>query len=217
MATLNPKKKGNRLSRLFSTRDVKNLNVRTEERRAVSHNPQTLPDRTANTTAPNAPWIPPQQHARAASAQIPRHKLLSPLAPPAEVHRRPLGSESSTSLRASSATSSPVGSRPPTGYSSQPASPYRTLPPHHTLPVPGQSPGGLSPTGDSPTDSPTSKGKRKSWLPGGGARLTKPGKDIPQEKPPAWVVGLEATKPAYDLAPLLNAQQVCANQDLKFT
>lgn len=184
------------------------LQKKKDERRAVSHNPQaTLPDRTV--PPPNAPWLPPQQqHARSSSAQISKNSLLHPLSPPAEIHRRPVGgSESSQSLRVSSATTSPVTSRPNTGYSSQPSSPYRNNAASHSsnaLNVPGASPGGLSP-GASPEQK--NANKRRSWFGGGGAKLSKPGKGVQEEKPEAWIVGMEG-KPAYDLNPLLNAQQV---------
>lgn len=211
MATLH-KKKGNRLSRFFSVSDFSRSDskrlAKVDERRAVSHNPQaTLPDRTV--PPPNAPWLPPQQqHTRSSSAQISKNSLLHPLSPPAEIHRRPVGgSESSQSLRVSSATTSPVTSRPNTGYSSQPSSPYRNNAASHSsnaLNVPGASPGGLSP-GASPEQK--NANKRRSWFGGGGAKLSKPGKGVQEEKPEAWIVGMEG-RPAYDLNPLLNAQQV---------
>ena len=215
MATLQ-KRKGNRLSRFFSLSESSLPSNNTDNklhkqnpervtaddannRRAVSHNPQTLPDRTAPSTASqNAPWIPPpQQHARSSSAQIAKNGLLTPLAPPAEIHRRAVGGGTP-----SSATTSPVGSRPNSGYSSQPSSPYRNqLAPQTSLSVPG---GGLSPAA-SPEKA---VNKRKSWFGGGGQKLSKPGKgDVKEEKPAAWIVGFEG-KPAYDTAPLLSAQQV---------
>jgi hypothetical protein len=43
---------------------------------------------------------------------------------------------------------------------------------------------------------------------GGEKKLTKSGKEAKEEKPAAWVVGIEGQKPAYDLRPLLNAHQV---------
>ncbi|KIW04773.1 uncharacterized protein PV09_03963 [Verruconis gallopava] len=184
------------------------LQKKKEERRAVSHNPQTLPERPV--TPNHTLWTPPQQqqHGRSSSVQIPKHKLLSPLAPPIDLHRKPVGSsESATSPRVSSATTSPVNSRPNTSYSSQPASPFRsTLAPHHanTLPVPtsGESPG------HSPGSSPTRASKRKSWFLGGEKKLTKPSKDFKEEKQTSWIAGIDGQKPAYDLRPLLNAQQV---------
>jgi hypothetical protein len=203
MATLQ-KKKGNRLSRFFSIHDLKDPKAVTGERRAVSHNPQTtsqLPERPA--TAKNTSWLPPPQHARAASAQISKHQLLSPLGPPADIHMRPVGgSESSASLQISSATSSPANSRPPSGHSSHPNSPYRTTlaPPH--------APHAQIPDGDSPGVSPTRLNKKKSWFAGSEKKLTKPGKEAKEEKPAAWIVGIEGQKPTYDLRPLLDAQQV---------
>jgi hypothetical protein len=194
MATLQ-KRKGNRLSRFFSVSEIKDPKIVVpDERRAVSHSTQAiLPERTAPPS--NAPWVPPQQHARSSSAQIAKNNLLAPLAPPAEIHRRPVGGTSS-------ATTSPNTSRPPSGYSSQPSSPYRSnLTPHSTstLGVPGASPA-ASPE--------RVVNKRRSWFGGSGQKLSKGNKDAKEEKPPAWIVGIEGQKPAYDLNPLLSAQQV---------
>jgi hypothetical protein len=50
--------------------------------------------------------------------------------------------------------------------------------------------------------------KRKSWFGGSGQKLSKGGKDVKEVKPDAWIVGIEGQKPAYDLLPLLSAQQV---------
>ena len=212
MATLQ-KRKGNRLSRFFSISEPSPSLTTTlkkqdperkaaDDRRAVSHNPQTLPDRTAPPSSNNTPWIPPpQQHARSSSASIAKNGLLTPLAPPAEIHRRPIGGTPS------STTTSPVGSRPGSAYSSQPSSPYSNRPaPQASLGVPGGSPAQAA--------SPEQKiNKRKSWFGGSGQRLSKPGsKDVKEEKPAAWIVGIEGQKPAYDLSPLLSAQHVSAIQ-----
>lgn len=194
------KRNGNRLSRFFSVSDVKIPSERDkiEERRAVSHNPQSLsalPDRTLALST--------QQPARSSSAQIAHNKLL-PLAPPAEIHRRQVGgSESSTSLRVSSAATSPVGSRPPSGHSSQPSSPYgKGYTPQSSLRVPGVA----LPAATSPDKA---VNKRKSWFGGSGTKLSKPGKgEVKDDKPEAWIVGIEGQRPPYDVAPLLNAQQV---------
>jgi hypothetical protein len=43
---------------------------------------------------------------------------------------------------------------------------------------------------------------------GGEKKLTKPGKDVKETQLPAWIIGIEGKRPAYDLQPLLSAQQV---------
>jgi hypothetical protein len=50
--------------------------------------------------------------------------------------------------------------------------------------------------------------KRKSWFGGSGQKLSKAGKEVKEEKPEAWIVGIEGQRPPYDVSPLLNAQQV---------
>jgi hypothetical protein len=218
-------KSGNRLSSMFST-SSSDLTALTslaskESRRASTHN-LSIPDRTippptaahtaSNGSSGNAPWMPPQ-HQRADSGHVrrPYNQHLAPLAPPAEVHRKPVGDfardgSSQMSLHPSSATSSPIHTpRSASAFSSQPSSPYQTTPSPHTavdhpsaLPVLGHS-GSGSPT--------TGKIKRKSWFAGSG-KHSKKEEEEEQKRSSAWILGHDNQHPPYDLGPLINAQRV---------
>jgi hypothetical protein len=218
-------KSGNRLSSMFSTSssDLTALAGPTtkDSGRASNHN-LSIPDRTipapkaGNAVKPgitgNAPWLPPQQQFPG-SGQVrrPYNQHLTPLAPPVDFQRKPVGDvtrdgPNQLSLHPSSATSSPVNSsRPASALSSHPSSPYQSTPPPHSavdhptaLPALGQ-PGSGSPT--------TGKLKRKSWF-GGGGKHSKKEEEEERKRSTAWVLGHENQHPPYDLGPLINAQRV---------
>jgi hypothetical protein len=185
---------------MFNNGSTPNLTAPLPDRRAVSQQ-LPLPDKTAN---PNAPWMPPQPHQRAASAQV-SGQHLAPINTAQDLHRKPIPSEPSHghgSRRAVSANSSPVGLQPANGLppnkKSSPPMHGAVPPPVQTLPVPRQ------------LGEPTSaKGpKRKSWFGGGGAKLSKGGKEE-QKSPASWILGHGDQRPPYDTAALLNAHKAC--------
>jgi hypothetical protein len=216
---------GNHLSSIISTSssDLTGPPASTaEESGRASPHGLLLPDRTA--TAPitagngaNAPWMPPQ-HNRSSSGQVrrPYNQHLSPLAPPAEIQRKPVAEHfvrdvsSQQSLHPSSATSSPVNSsRPASMYSSQPSSPFQPTPsPHSAADL--QPHNALSPSGPVEFGSPTTgKLKRKSWF--GGNKHAKKEEEEERRRTAAWIVGHDHQQTSYDLQPLVNAQRVSSS------
>jgi hypothetical protein len=170
------------------------------DRRAVSqpHHHAPLPYRSQN-----APWMPPQNQQRAASAQVPNINTSDGLL------RKPISHD----RRAVSANSSPVDSNGLYTIRSNHSAGYAPpVQPQSPLTQNLAIPGGPSPTS---VTSKKDKDKRKSWFGGSGTKLTKAGKDEALKSPAAWILGHGDQRPAYDTTALLGAYKVCRVSEYK--